>query len=187
MPQDRDTPEKPEWLGLVTASPRASEAVDAQGMREIEALFAALQAWHETAREHSEASRCYMKLGSTDMQAIRYLMSKARSGSLTTPKMLGSYLHISPASVTRLLDRLESGGHVVRSRHPEDRRALSITVTPATARAARLSVGIDHARRFDIAADLSSEERIAATKFLRRLADLPIADYPADAAEDAPV
>lgn len=101
--------------------------------------------------------------------------------------MLGSYLHISPASVTRLLDRLESGGHVVRSRHPEDRRALSITVTPATARAARLSVGIDHARRFDIAADLSSEERIAATKFLRRLADLPIADYPADEAEDAPV
>ena len=182
-----ETHDHREWLGLATPSSRASEAVDPHALQEIEGLFEALQAWHRTAREHSDASRAYMQLGETDMQAIRYLMAMARAGALTTPSMLGRHLHISPASVTKLLDRLEHGGHVLRNRHPADRRALSITVTPSTAQAARLSVGMDHARRFDIAADLSSDERIAATKFLRKLADLPIAEYPEVVAKNAPV
>lgn len=187
MRRDGHSQHQPEWLGLATTPDRAGQAATPEQLQEIEGLFEALQAWHRTAREHSDASRAYMQLGETDMQAIRYLMAMARAGALTTPSMLSRHLHISPASVTKLLDRLEHGGHVLRNRHPADRRALSITVTPSTAQAARLSVGMDHARRFDIAADLSSEERIAATKFLRKLADLPIAEYPEVVAKNAPV
>src|SRR5690606_22530967 len=83
---------------------------------------------------------------------------------------IATHLGISSASTTKLLDRLEEAGHVARSPHPSDRRALSITIAPATRQAAMTTVGRQHARRFLAAARLSAAEREAVIRFLTDMA-----------------
>ncbi|KAA6436183.1 MarR family transcriptional regulator [Agrococcus sediminis] len=144
---------------------------------EIVELFHALRRWHSASEEHTEASRRHMKLGENDMRAIRYIMAVTRDGTIVTSTMIAEHLGITGPSVTKMLDRLERAGHIRREPHPTDRRALSIVVTPESSRSATASVGRDHARRFAIAAEMSSEERQAATRFLRALADLPVLDH----------
>ncbi|MBW0116729.1 MarR family transcriptional regulator [Pseudonocardia sp. KRD-169] len=51
----------------------------------------------------------------------------------STPTELARHLHLTTPSVTDLVDRLVSGGLVVRSSHPTDRRKIVVTLS-ATAR-----------------------------------------------------
>ncbi|WP_274606927.1 MarR family winged helix-turn-helix transcriptional regulator [Agrococcus sp. KRD186] len=154
--------------------------MDDAEVEEVIDLFAALRRWHRTSAAHSEASRRFMKLGENDMRAIRYVMSVGREGVVVTSTMIAAHLGISGPSVTKLLDRLEHAGHIRREPHPTDRRALSIVVTDTTRTTASATVGSDHARRFAIAASMTHEERLAATKFLTAMADLPVLDHAAE-------
>nr|WP_245763031.1 MarR family transcriptional regulator [Microbacterium azadirachtae] len=137
---------------------------------EIVELMAALRAWHGAAARMSEASRRYMKLNENDMRALRFMIAAENAGQIATARAVAEHLHVSSAATTKMLDRLERGGHVVRRPHPVDRRAIALSVTPETRRAARESVGRVHARRFEVAAGLSSAERSIVTRFLRALA-----------------
>jgi DNA-binding MarR family transcriptional regulator len=152
-------------------------------VEEVMDLFQALRRWHDTSEAQSEASRRFMKLGENDMRAIRFLMIARREQRIVTSTMLAEHLGITGPSVTKLLDRLEHAGHIRRESHPTDRRALSIVVTDGTRATATSSVGRDHARRFVVAAAMTSAERRAATHFLRELADLPVLDYSDHAAD----
>ncbi len=182
----------PRRLGASSELVRTMGLTD-ETVEEIVDLFQALRTWHRTSEAHSEAGRRFMKLGENDMRAIRFTMSAAREGRIVTSTLLGEHLGITGPSVTKLLDRLERGGHIRREAHPTDRRALSVVVTDETRTAATASVGRDHTRRFAVAASMSSEERQAATRFLRALADLPVVEHGAaehdaaehDGAEDA--
>ena len=152
----------------------AAELVDRAGLDDadidqIVRLMQSLRDWHDAARRMSEASSRYMKLNETDMRALRFLIAARNQGEIATPGALSDYLGISSASTTKLLDRLERGGHIVRAPHPSDRRALAITVTDETRAVARESVGRLHARRFAVAAALSPEEREVVISFLDAL------------------
>lgn len=151
------------------------ELVDRAGMSddEVEQVVAVMQAlrrWHQAAERMSEASRRYMKLNQTDMRALRFLIAARNQGIVATPGALASYLGISTASTTKLLDRLEQGGHIARSPHPTDRRAVAVSVTESTRRDARETVGRQHARRFAVAAGLTAGEREVVVRFLDALA-----------------
>lgn len=152
-----------ERLGLADAE--IDEVID---------LFEALRDWQRAAAAHSAASRRAMRLGDTDMRAVRYLMTAAREGRVVTATMLADHLGLSGPAVTKLVARLEAAGHVRRAVHPHDRRAQSITITDAARERASSTVGRDHARRLEAIAELTSEERRAATAALRRLAALPV-------------
>lgn len=153
--------------------------LDDRDVEEIVELFQSLRSWHQAADAHSEAGRRYMRLGENDMRAIRFIMSVTRDGTVVTSTMLAAHLGITGPSVTKLLDRLERGGHIHRTQHPRDRRALSLIVTEHTRAAATATVGRDHARRFAVAAAMTGEDRRAATRFLRALAALPVIDHAA--------
>lgn len=43
---------------------------------------------------------------------------------------LGRLLNLSPASVTRLIDRLEERGLIARERDPDDRRRVAVSLLP---------------------------------------------------------
>lgn len=165
---------------------RSREFASAEGLsdatvEETVELLRALRAWHVAAEEHSAASQKGMHLGPTDMRAIRYLLACKHEGLVVTSGMLAEHLDIAGPSVTKLLDRLERHGDVQRMPHPHDRRAVSIEVTEETAARARDKIGGDHARRFEVIARLTSDERRAATKLLRQLAALPVIDHEPDA------
>src|SRR5690242_10555030 len=58
------------------------------------------------------------------------LLTFSRKGSLPLGKM-GERLQVHPTSVTSIVDRLESTGHVVRRRHPDDGRTVLAEITDA--------------------------------------------------------
>ncbi len=145
--------------------------VDRSGMSprdlaEIGALMAALGALREAEDRLSEASLKYMELGRTDMRALHFLIVTENQGGIATPGSIAAHLGITTPSTTKLLDRLERGGHISRSIHPKDRRAFAIAITPETREAAFRTVGAQQAKRFNAAARLTSTERAAVTRFL---------------------
>ncbi|WP_336660323.1 MarR family winged helix-turn-helix transcriptional regulator [Leucobacter sp. USHLN153] len=141
--------------------------VDARGLAEIANLMDALRQLREAEERLSAASLQYMKLSKVDMRALHFLIVAENSDELPTPGAIASHLGISSASTTKLLDRLERGGHISRERHPEDRRALVIKITPETREAAKRTVGQQQAKRFNAAARLTSDERAVVERFLR--------------------
>lgn len=130
----------------------------------------AMRRWREAERRTSEASQRYMKLGASDMRALRMLIAAQHQSIPVTPSAMATHLGISTASTTKLLDRLERGGHIVRRAHPDDRRSLVIEVTDETRRAARATVGREHARRFDVIAALPPESRRIVAAFFDDMA-----------------
>lgn len=136
-------------------------------VRVMDALFK----WREAERRVTEASRRFMRLGDSDMKALRFAMFATDHGQHVTGRDLAEHLGISSASVTKLLDRLEQGGHIRRTPHPTDRRALAIVVSQGTRLAAEETLGREHARRFQVAAALDPAERDAVIRFLAALSD----------------
>lgn len=137
---------------------------------QVVGVLEAMSRWRDTERRMSEASRRYMKLGDTDMRALRFMIAMQNHGRVVTAGAIAEHLGITTASTTKLLDRLAAGGHVRRLPHPTDRRSIAVEVSQETRHAARESVGRSHARRFDAAARLTTEERAVVTRFLDDLA-----------------
>lgn len=155
----------------VDVSDPSGELVDRAGLsedavREISGLMQALGGLRDAEQKLSDASLRYMKLNQTDMRALHFLIACENRGVVATPGAIAVHLGISSASTTKLLDRLERGGHITRSPHPSDRRALAIAITPTTRRSAIETVGRQHARRFIAAGRLSSAERDVVRRFL---------------------
>lgn len=160
----------------VDASDPRSTLIDRTGvspdaLRQIAVLMGALGELRDAEQRLSRASRRYMHLNETDMRALHYLIVSSNRGLIATPGAMAKHLGISTASTTKLLDRLESGGHIVRAAHPTDRRALAITITPETRLAAMETIGRQQAKRFYAAARLTSEERDVVIRFLRDMTD----------------
>jgi len=148
-----------------------SRLIDRTGMSpedlaQISAVMGALGRLRDAEQKLSEASQAYMKLGRSDMRALHYLIVAQHGGVVVTPSAIATHLGISTASTTKLLDRLEHGGHIVRSPHPSDRRALAISITDETREAAMETVGRLQAKRFHAAARLTASERDVVIRFL---------------------
>lgn len=142
-------------------------SVTADDLAQISELMQAVGALRVVEERLNEASRDFMKLGATDMRALHFLIVSENQGRITTAAAIAAHLHITSASTTKLLDRLQRAGHVTRSPHPSDRRALAIRITPHTRRVATETVGVQQSRRFHAAARLTTAEREVVIRFLR--------------------
>ncbi|MCT9871416.1 MarR family winged helix-turn-helix transcriptional regulator [Paenarthrobacter aurescens] len=174
IPEEAGTPASSGIYHLDANDPN-HELVDRSGLSEsdveqISDLMAALGRLREAEQRLSDASLRYMKLNQSDMRALHYLIICANHGVIATPGAIAAQLHISTASTTKLLDRLERAGHVTRHAHPSDRRALAIAITPATHDAAMRTVGRQQAKRFLAAARLTPKERRTVKRFLDDMA-----------------
>lgn len=145
-------------------------AMSDDDIAQVSEVMQALGALRAAEQRISAASRRYMKLNETDMRALHYLAACLHTGEIATPGALSSHLGISTASTTKMLDRLEAGGHVKRAPHPSDRRALAINITPETHEAAMQSVGRQHAKRVPSVMRLTPDERQTVIDFLRGMA-----------------
>ncbi len=155
----------------VGASDPREELVDRSGMSpediaQIDQLMAALAGLRAAEQKVTDASLRFMQLGQTDMRALHFLIVCENTGTLATPGAIAQALGISSASTTKLLDRLQRGGHIRRAPHPSDRRALVVTIDPATRASAMRTVGAQHARRIHAARRLSPAERETVIGFL---------------------
>ncbi|MDR6613702.1 MarR family transcriptional regulator [Leifsonia sp. 1010] len=153
-------------------------------LAQIVRLLAAMREWRDADQRLSFESRTHMKLNETDMRALRYIIASMNADVPVTAGALSDHLHISTASTTKLLDRLERAGHVVRRPHPTDRRAVTVEITPETHREVRRTMGLQHARRFEVVRSLSPQDRDTVTRFLRDLSETTLASVPAAGSGD---
>ncbi|MEO6944721.1 MAG: MarR family transcriptional regulator [Lacisediminihabitans sp.] len=135
-------------------------------LSQVVRVLESIRQWREAEQSTSRHSRNLMQLNENDMKALRFLVMCKYDGTVATPGAISEHLGISSASTTKLLDRLVAAGHVERSAHPSDRRALMITITQHTHEQVRDTVGRTHARRFDVAARLTPREREIVIRFL---------------------
>jgi DNA-binding MarR family transcriptional regulator len=144
-------------------------------LAQIVRVLAAMREWRDADQRLSFESRTHMKLNETDMRALRYIIASMNADVPVTAGALSDHLHISTASTTKLLDRLERAGHVVRRPHPTDRRAVTVEITAETHREVRRTMGLQHARRFEVVRALSPQERDTVTRFLQALSATTLA------------
>jgi DNA-binding MarR family transcriptional regulator len=149
-------------------------------LEQIIAVLEAVRGWREAEQRLSFESRTAMQLNETDMKALRYIIASSNADVAVTAGALAEHLHISTASVTKLLDRLERAGHIVRKPHPTDRRAVTVEITPETHRQVRRTMGLQHARRFEVARSLSPAEREIVTRVLTELSATTLVTAPVD-------
>lgn len=152
--------------------------LDDAELAQIVGVLTALRTWREAEQRLSFESRSQMKLNETDMKALRYIIASMNADVPVTAGALSDHLHVSTASTTKLLDRLEKAGHVVRRPHPTDRRAVTVEITPETHREVRRTMGLQHARRFEVARALDPAERDIVTRFLDDLSATTLVTAP---------
>lgn len=73
------------------------------------------------------AVAAHFGVGLTETVAMSHLSHR---GGLT-PRELAGPVGLTPSAITTVLDRLEKAGLAERSPHPDDRRKVVVTVTPA--------------------------------------------------------
>jgi DNA-binding MarR family transcriptional regulator len=134
-------------------------------------VLTAIRDWREAEQKLSFESRSHMKLNDTDMKALRYIIASMNADVAVTAGALSDHLHISTASTTKLLDRLERAGHIERHPHPTDRRAVTVSITEETHREVRRTMGVQHARRYEVAKRLKPAERDVVIRFLTELSE----------------
>ncbi|WP_141692906.1 MarR family winged helix-turn-helix transcriptional regulator [Leifsonia xyli] len=133
-------------------------------------LLGAIRQWQEAEQRLSRETRSALRVNENDMKALRYIIASMNAEVAVTAGALAEHLHISTASTTKLLDRLERAGHVGRKPHPTDRRAVTVEIAPETHRQVSERMCAEHARRVEIARSLQPEEREIVTRFLDDLA-----------------
>lgn len=105
-------------------------------------------------------------LSELDLSAIRIVVDAADEGRALTPTELAAALQVSTASVTAMIRRLEEAGRVGLRANPADRRSKFVVPTDAgRSWSDPVADGVVRA-----AVDLTDDERMVVTAFLRRVA-----------------
>ncbi len=97
------------------------------------------------------------------------LLQALHGGGPAIMRDLGTQLGASPRNMTAIVDALEDAHLVVRRRHPTDRRATVIELSPEGARQAERELGPRIDAMSEIFADLSPAERQQFSSVLSKL------------------
>lgn len=94
-----------------------------------QAVSDALRTFSVEMEQYIHAACEAAALHRTDLSALSHAMDATYTGARLTPGELASRMSLSPSATTSLLDRLETAGHIVRSRDSADRRVVTVTIT----------------------------------------------------------
>jgi DNA-binding MarR family transcriptional regulator len=114
-------------------------------------------------------TRDSMRMGTTDLQALRFLIKAQGEQRIVSGRNLADHLGMTSASVTALLDRLTKSGHVQRTPHPTNRRSNMITATPGSEEEVRQTLGAMHGRMIEAARALGPADAALVQQFLESM------------------
>ena len=114
-------------------------------------------------------TRDSMGMGTTDLQALRFLLKAQGEQHIVSGRDLADHLGMTSASVTALLDRLTKSGHVKRTPHPTNRRSNMVTATPGSDDEVRQALGAMHGRMIETARALSATDAALIEQFLESM------------------
>jgi DNA-binding MarR family transcriptional regulator len=147
--------------GECSGPPDLAGLTDAEGAAALVAqtarFTASFERWMET---RSCGGLNYVRL---------QLLQALHCGGPAIMRDLGTQLGTSPRNMTAIVDALEDARLVVRRRHPTDRRATLIELSPEGAREAEQELGPRIGAMSEIFADLSLAERQQFSAVLSKL------------------
>lgn len=132
-------------------------------------LLDLLQDYHQAEKHLRTRTRESMRLGETDLLALRFLVEERSAGRVPRQRDLACALELTPAATSVLLDRLSISGYVQRVPHPEDRRSVALEVLGATHPEVDATFGVANERITAETEALTPDERAVAAKFMRGL------------------
>jgi DNA-binding MarR family transcriptional regulator len=140
----------------------------AQGLSEertalLQELIAVNRAYQSAVEKMDEAFGKLLGVNRTDGRCLDVI--DQRPG--LTAGELAEAVGLSPGAVTTVLDRLEERGLVTRSRDPDDRRRVTLKMTPEANRLAWEAYGPLGEMGGPLIAELSDKELEAVIRFLR--------------------
>lgn len=103
------------------------------------------------------------RLAPADLHALIAVMEAERAGRPLTAGMLAKELNFSTSSVTALVDRLETAGHIYRDRDTNDRRKVFLRYADTGAEVAKRFFG-PLGRRSDSVMDEFTEKELGIVK-----------------------
>lgn len=92
-------------------------------------MLIAVRAFSDAMERMHSGMKGDMDMNATDVAALRMMIIREQRGEAVSPHDIARHLRISTASTTKLVDRLDAAGHVVRTPHPSDRRARVLKLT----------------------------------------------------------
>ena len=138
-----------------------------------------LRRYRDAERQMRVRTRDSMRMGETDLVALRYLLKASRAGETTRQRDLAAALGITAASASSLVDRLVRDGYVQRVPHPSDRRSVAIETTAKTDEEVRSTLGGMHRRMLAAVEELTPAQREAVAIFLQALIS-SVEEHPED-------
>ena len=86
-------------------------------------------------------------------------LRRAGSGKALSPTTLAQVGQLTSGGMTNRLDRLEASGLIAREAHPDDRRSVLVSLTPAGERLADEAFAVSLTAQADLLTPLSAEQR----------------------------
>jgi DNA-binding MarR family transcriptional regulator len=127
----------------------------------------------------------FFQLAKTSQHATRFWANKIHGFNITavqgmiinflfaadqiTSSELGKRTMLDSATLTGILDRLETSGIVERKQHPDDRRAILVVLTEKGNKIATKLHAVSEEANKDFLASLSEEQRALLKGFLKTL------------------
>jgi DNA-binding MarR family transcriptional regulator len=149
-----------------SAAQPAPPKADATLEQDAESLYAALSELVRVYQFRDRDTICCYDVSVTQCYAIEALLRRGPSGL----NDLAAELYLDKSTASRVVSALERKGYVARASHPEDGRAVVLTVTGAGRRLHdRIKKDLVEEER-KLLADFEPEVRKAAPKLLLRLA-----------------
>jgi len=151
----------------------ASASLDASGYwyeqdaeERATVVLNAMHRYRQAEKEIRARTQTSMRMGETDLAAIRFLLRAQRRGETVASTELAEHLAITTASTSVLINRLVKSGHLQRHPDPSDGRGVLITATNGSDEEVRAAMAGMHARMFTTAETLTATEAKAVVTFL---------------------
>lgn len=103
-------------------------------------------------------------LNSTDSECLSFLGIRGAA----TPTEIARYTGLTTGATTAMLDRLEKNGYIRRTPNPNDRRGITVTLTPSWAQAAGPLVADVQKAHEQLIASYSEKELAVIADFLTK-------------------
>ncbi|WP_034620746.1 MarR family winged helix-turn-helix transcriptional regulator [Cellulomonas sp. URHE0023] len=153
--------------------------------RSVVEVLEAVRLFRRADQEMRRRISAGMDMNETDLQALQFVIAAESRGGQAHPREIATYLRISTASTTKLLDRLTASGHLVRTEHPTDRRSVVVSSTTHAHHEIRERLERMHAAMAAIVRDVPPGSRPHLRDFLRAMAaQLDTEDTPAPLTRD---
>jgi DNA-binding MarR family transcriptional regulator len=133
------------------------------------AVMRRLHDWAIGFAQLNQHLAAWTHLPNSDANALSHIIWSAEADQPLSPADLARRIGMTSGATTVLLNRLETAGHIRRSREHADRRRVTLWPQPAARETARLFLAAAGTEIAAVLRQTSAEELRAVTGFLERI------------------